>query len=150
MKHLGDQACVAEIRERIAALTPDDTGGWGSMTVFEMVCHLRESFAGATARPQWKLRIQTPLPPRLLKFFALWTPVKWPRNVETVHELKRGTVVPPSTWVADRNGLDEALTSFLASQENRWPHPMFGSMGPKDWLRWGLLHSDHHLRQFGR
>jgi hypothetical protein len=26
---------------------------------------------------------------------------------------------------------------------------MFGSMQRTDWLRWGWLHADHHLRQFG-
>jgi prephenate dehydrogenase len=29
-------------------------------------------------------------------------------------------------------------------------HPMFGPMSPEDWMRWGYLHADHHLRQFGR
>jgi hypothetical protein len=27
---------------------------------------------------------------------------------------------------------------------------MFGPMTEKDWMRWGYLHADHHLRQFGR
>jgi hypothetical protein len=27
---------------------------------------------------------------------------------------------------------------------------MFGAMTRGDWLRWGWLHMDHHLRQFGR
>jgi Protein of unknown function (DUF1569) len=30
------------------------------------------------------------------------------------------------------------------------PHPIFGPMTAKDWMRWGYLHADHHLRQFGR
>jgi hypothetical protein len=29
------------------------------------------------------------------------------------------------------------------------PHPMFREMSEKDWMRWGYLHTDHHLRQFG-
>jgi hypothetical protein len=28
-------------------------------------------------------------------------------------------------------------------------HPIFGPMSKADWLRWGYLHMDHHLRQFG-
>jgi hypothetical protein len=28
-------------------------------------------------------------------------------------------------------------------------HPIFGAMSAGDWLRWGYLHMDHHLRQFG-
>jgi hypothetical protein len=30
----------------------------------------------------------------------------------------------------------------------REPHPVFGPMTRVDWLRWGYLHVDHHLRQF--
>jgi hypothetical protein len=29
-------------------------------------------------------------------------------------------------------------------------HPFFGPMSRKEWMRWGYLHADHHLRQFGR
>ena len=28
-------------------------------------------------------------------------------------------------------------------------HPLFGRMSEAAWLRWGYLHVDHHLRQFG-
>jgi hypothetical protein len=28
-------------------------------------------------------------------------------------------------------------------------HPFFGQMTEKEWMRWGYLHADHHLRQFG-
>jgi hypothetical protein len=27
--------------------------------------------------------------------------------------------------------------------------PLFGELTPYQWLRWGYLHADHHLRQFG-
>ena len=31
-----------------------------------------------------------------------------------------------------------------------WPHhPIFGRLSASDWFRWGYLHTDHHLRQFG-
>jgi hypothetical protein len=30
------------------------------------------------------------------------------------------------------------------------PHPIFREMTAEDWMRWGYLHADHHLRQFGR
>jgi hypothetical protein len=29
------------------------------------------------------------------------------------------------------------------------PHPIFGELRDEEWLRWGYLHTDHHLRQFG-
>ena len=28
-------------------------------------------------------------------------------------------------------------------------HPIFLEMSEEDWMRWGYLHMDHHLRQFG-
>jgi hypothetical protein len=28
-------------------------------------------------------------------------------------------------------------------------HPLLGTMSNAAWLRWGYLHVDHHLRQFG-
>jgi hypothetical protein len=30
------------------------------------------------------------------------------------------------------------------------PHPMFKKMSEGQWMRWGYLHMDHHLRQFGQ
>ena len=32
-----------------------------------------------------------------------------------------------------------------------WPrHPIFLDLTQTQWMRWGYLHADHHLRQFGR
>ena len=40
----------------------------------------------------------------------------------------------------------------MVAKGTRWTeeHPIFGAMSVKDWMRWGYLHADHHLRQFGR
>lgn len=150
MKNLGDAVCVDEVRSRIAALNPIDSRAWGNMTVAEMVCHLREAFTGAAGEQKWQQMLSAPLPPAMMKFMALKIPVQWPRNIETVPELKQGTVVPPNNWDNDRAGLDDALVTFLACKENHNRHPIFGAMKPWDWMRWGYLHADHHLRQFGR
>ncbi len=150
MKHLGDPECAREIRSRLATLTPVDLGQWGTMTVGEMVCHLREAYAGAIMEPKRLYKLGGPLPPPAMKFFALRTPITWPRNVETVPELKRGAVTPPASWDSDLAGLESALTAFLAFERNTHRHPIFGNMKPWDWMRWGYLHADHHLRQFGR
>jgi hypothetical protein len=47
----------------------------------------------------------------------------------------------------------EALVGHLVAQAASFawpPHPLFGPMSRAAWLRWGYLHLDHHLRQFGR
>jgi hypothetical protein len=51
---------------------------------------------------------------------------------------------------------DAAVVESIEKMEElaagtRWAstHPMFGVMTVGDWRRWGYLHADHHLRQFG-
>jgi hypothetical protein len=37
-----------------------------------------------------------------------------------------------------------------AQKDFQWDrHPLFDAMSERDWMRWGYLHVDHHLRQFG-
>jgi hypothetical protein len=46
--------------------------------------------------------------------------------------------------------LEALMEQFAAKQERELqPHPMFGRMTTVQWQRWGWLHMDHHLRQFG-
>ena len=40
-------------------------------------------------------------------------------------------------------------TGLLQRTIVKSPHPIFGRMSDGDWLRWGYLHMEHHLRQFG-
>jgi hypothetical protein len=57
----------------------------------------------------------------------------------------------PTDFAADVAEL-EALMMVVATRGSAavWPtHPFFGRMSEADWLRWGYLHLDHHLRQFG-
>jgi len=78
-------------------------------------------------------------------------PMKWPHGVKTMPEVDQeigGT--KPLEFVRDRDAL-EALMEQFAVKEGRelQPHPMFGPMTTPQWQRWGWLHMDHHLRQFG-
>jgi hypothetical protein len=45
----------------------------------------------------------------------------------------------------------EGLTERLAAERDFTgrAHPIFGAMAKEEWHRWGYLHLDHHLRQFG-
>ena len=46
----------------------------------------------------------------------------------------------------------EALLGRIRRRDGgaAWPpHPIFGRMSQRAWLRWAYLHMDHHLRQFG-
>jgi hypothetical protein len=41
------------------------------------------------------------------------------------------------------------LEKFLSPASTLGPHPIFGPLSYPQWMRWGYLHCDHHLRQFG-
>jgi hypothetical protein len=121
------------------------------MTAAQAICHLNDSFRSVMGqRPTKILRFSAW---RLIKCAALYTPMQWPHGVKTRPELEQGVGgTPPAEFEADRNALLQTIEEFL--QQPRAfqfrPHPMFGAMSEKDWMRWAYLHCDHHLRQFGQ
>ena len=152
MKTLTTSEDLSAIRTRIAALTPNDARRWGAMTVAQMVCHLADSFSvplGERAvSPPPKL---PPIPRPLYKWLALNFPRKWPEGVPTPPEIDQqlgGT--PAAEFESDRTTLLARLDQFVHATGPWSPHPMFGAMTTTQWMRWGYLHTDHHLRQFGR
>jgi hypothetical protein len=92
------------------------------------------------------------LPRTLVKWIALYAPLRWPPGILTRPEVDQeceGT--RPIDFATD---LDELVTLMedLAARDKGfdWPaHPIFGRMSHAAWMRWAYLHADHHLRQFG-
>jgi hypothetical protein len=58
---------------------------------------------------------------------------------------------PPAEFDGDVTELRRLLQRFTRQPKDfAWrPHPIFGVMADRDWMRWGYLHMDHHFRQFG-
>ena len=122
------------------------------MSAHQMVCHLSDSFRMALGQKPvcdatgWRQRT-------IVKWIVLYVPVPWPAGIRTRPELDQerdGTM--PGDFAADIAEL-EALLDRVATQKERVDgrsHPIFGSMSAAGWLRWAYLHTDHHLRQFGR
>lgn len=152
MKTFMDEGVTAETLERLKKLRPDSPRQWGKMNAHQMVCHLCDSFrlglgergvsavsAGAAQRT-------------VLKTIALRVPLPWPKGIETRPEAdqeKGGT--QPVEFTADVRNL-VALVERFARRDRDFEfgvHPMFGAMTEWEWMRWGYLHADHHLRQFG-
>ena len=53
-------------------------------------------------------------------------------------------------FAADLARLEALLEHVAAARDlDGQRHPTFGRMSEGAWLRWGYLHVDHHLRQFG-
>jgi hypothetical protein len=148
LTHLNERQTIAL---RLAELSPEDKARWGSMSVHQMVCHLDDSYKVAlgekTASPATGFVQRT-----VLKWGALKAPVRWRPGFPTrpeVEQGKGGTV--PVGFRQDLDSLLSTLNRFCDGLPNAClPHPVFGKMTTQDWMRWGYLHADHHLRQFGR
>lgn len=150
MRTLANSVDVAEIVERLQSTRAEDQGLWGIMNAPEMLCHLRGAFRVAMGEIPFA-PIDMPIPRSLLKSAALWVPVPWRKNFETVPALKRGApAMQVGSFEMDRADVLAELERFCQPEQLRVDHSFFGPMSFVDWMRWGYLHTDHHLRQFGR
>ncbi len=142
----------AELLRRLQALRADSRQRWGRMTAPQMVCHLSDAFRGVLGQRPVS-RASSVLGPTLVKWVALYLPLRWPRGVirtrPELDQLMGGT--KPAEFAADLAELEGLVERFTAtgSTFEGAPHPLFGRMSDADWQRWGYLHVDHHLRQFG-
>lgn len=151
MKSLNCATDRQEILGRIGALSPADAAKWGKMSVHQMVCHLNDSYlfglGEKEASPDSGFFQRT-----VVKWAALRAPMQWPKGVPTRPEMEQGKGgSAPVEFNQDRATLLAVVNRFCDQlPEPPLHHPIFGPMRPGDWWRWGYLHADHHLRQFGR
>lgn len=152
MRSLANTRDLLEIERRFVALQPGDARLWGSMSVEEMLCHVREAFRMAMGELASGGEAPGSAVPRsLLKFFALRMPMHWPHGVPTFPALKKGApTMNASSLEVERDGVLQEMGRFCRPEQIRGDHGLFGAMSAGDWMRWGYLHTDHHLRQFGR
>jgi hypothetical protein len=149
MKSLESAEVLSEVRGRLRNLREDDRALWGKMSVGQMVRHL--SCSCEVALGERTVRPVKRLPPVVMKWLALRSGLRWTRNLQTTPELKREISEHTDAVLSDLVGQAIERMERLASGEPCAPsHPMFGPMTEADWMRWGYLHADHHLRQFGR
>ncbi len=151
VKTLAHAADRQDILIRISNLSITDRPKWGRMTAGEMVCHLSDSYrvglGEKTASAATGILHRT-----VLKWIALRVPIKWMKGYGTRPELEQGKGgSPPVDFNRDREFLASTLNRFCDDLPHTPdPHPILGSMSRQEWWRWGYLHADHHLRQFGR
>jgi hypothetical protein len=120
------------------------------MSAHQMVCHVSDACRMATGDLPVS-DVAVPIPRAAVRWLALYLPLRWRSGHVTVHELDQeagGTC--PGEFAADVDALISGLRVLAARRGAPWPrHPVFGRMSEGQWLRWGYLHTDHHLRQFG-
>lgn len=150
MKTLTDPDASAAIRQRICRITPDSVRGWGKMTPHQMLCHLSDSYLMALGQRPFN-DVSTWASRNIIKWVALNTPTTWPKDVPTQPQAEQGKGgTTPVDFEQDRLRLLQVIGQFLKTDLNQSKHPTFGRMTTKEWMRWGFLHPDHHLRQFGQ
>ena len=149
MKSLASVDGMSEIRARLRTVKVDDRAHWGKMTAKQMVRHLRYAYEVALGE-----RMVEPVkgpPPVLIKWLALRSGLRWMKNIQTMPELKRAIAEHSEDKFDGLVGVAIERMEAVASGTRCAPaHPMFGPMSAAEWMRWGYLHADHHLRQFGR
>ncbi len=151
MKSLARPRDRAEILHRLRTVRPESVRRWGRMSAHQMVCHLSDALRMGTGHKA--VSEATSLFHRtILKWIVLYLPLRWPPGILTRPEIDQelgGT--RPRDFAGDVARL-EALLELVTAQSRSFdwqPHPIFGRMSDAAWLRWGYLHLDHHLRQFG-
>ena len=86
MSESSSEPSAAEFRDRLRALTPEDTRRWGQMTAHQAVCHLRDALRGMIhhepVAPVHNLFTRT-----VMRWVALHSGMAWPRGVKMVREL---------------------------------------------------------------
>ncbi len=140
------------ILNRLAALRPDSARQWGRMSPHQAICHLGDSFRVSLGLRDTKPVAAGTVKRHLIKWAALYLPLTWPKGIPTRPENDQfigGS--SPTSFDGDRRQLVGLINEFarpsaaLASAS----HPLFGKIPVSQWLRWGYLHADHHLRQIG-
>lgn len=139
-----------DIVRRLRRVRPDSAARWGRMSAHQMICHLADALRMATGERAVSAASGV-LHRTILKWITLYGPLPWPAGIMTRPELDQecgGT--RPADFTSDVRHV-ETLLALIGTQHKRpWPaHPIFGRMSRTAWLRWGYLHTDHHLRQFG-
>ena len=150
MKTLAQEADLKEMLGRIDALEASDGAVWGRMNVTQMCCHLADSMRVAlgevrvSGSANWIGRV-------VVKPAALYLPLKWKRGLPTMPEVDQCRINRPAMDFEEQRLLVRQLMTRMPSTElSGRSHPFFGPLRQDEWLRWGWLHADHHLRQFGR
>ena len=151
MRTLARERDRAEVLRRLRALRQDSVRRWGRMSAHQMVCHLSDGYRLLIGERTTQLAA-TPLPRLMMRWIALYAPIRWPAGILTTPELDQdagGT--RPADFDADVAELEKLLREVATDRRDRFGHlhPIFGRMSESAWLRWAYLHADHHLRQFG-
>lgn len=139
-----------ETRIRLASFHPGLQRRWGTLSPCGAVSHLAFSYELAAGLGTCSERTGL-LQRSVFRYLVLHVPVRWARGYPTLPELIEGAPgVRARDFAHAHARLLTAYDNFLVAEvETGRAHPIFGPLTGWEWMRWGYLHADHHLRQFG-
>lgn len=150
MKSLQCETDCENTLGRVDSVTESDAALWGRMNVTQMLRHVADAMLvplgemHSRVTPTWVGRV-------IVKPAALKFPLRWSKGLPTLPEIDQCRLgQPPGDFAEQRDRVRELLVQLRAANTTGQVHPFFGPMLTSEWLRWGWLHADHHLRQFGR
>jgi hypothetical protein len=151
MKRLNNLKDKAEIIRRLEMIGPDAKGLWGKMSAHQMICHLTDCFRMALGEKEVK-SIGNIFHKTVIKWIGLNLPVPIPKARPTMPEVdqERGGSRPVD-FERDFTELVGLIERFALRADGfeATEHPILGKLSESEWARWGYMHTDHHLRQFG-
>jgi hypothetical protein len=136
-----------EITGRLGSLSATSTPRWGSMSLTQMLQHLRLSARmtlGEMPVASANKRVFQMFPAKHLILYVL----PFPKGAPTARELKPAEATSLEEERAELLKLLERIGT--GPRDGAGPHhPLFG---PLTWREWGVVtykHANHHLNQFG-
>jgi len=131
---------------RLRSLDPKAIPLWGKMNVLEMLSHL--NMATASGLGHYQLQDEsTWLRRNVICYLALYVLRQLPRNAAA----PKGFSIAAAgnlNFEREMGSLLRVLNMASCSENQSYPHPLFGNMNKADWGRLVYRHIDHHLRQF--
>jgi hypothetical protein len=141
---------LASFESRVAALDPAAERRWGTMSVAQMLAHLRITFEVSLEEREVRDESRAWLLPVIwLLLFEIWT--DWPKG--KIKASRQFLNDDADNAEVERMQLIEAMRRFVERSENDPGRivlePMLGRISLKKWQRVHGIHADYHLRQFG-
>ena len=145
-----DSATVSEFERRLRAIAPTATRKWGTMSLAQMLAHLRITLEVSLEKRDTKDESRAWLLPVLwVLLFELWT--DWPKG--KIKASRQFLDDSAEDVERERALVFESMRGFVIHAES-YPErlvlePMLGRVSLKKWRRIHGIHIDYHFRQFG-
>src|SRR5690349_13589266 len=126
MKNLSSAVDKAAVLNRLRQVQPESQRRWGKMTPHQMVCHLNDSFKTAIGERSVSGDKSNLLTRTVVRWIALYAPLKWPHGVPTMAEndQERGGT-PPEDFIRDVDELAATIERITSAHRDfKWSrHP---------------------------